>query len=225
MLNYLREKFRSRKKNLKFKRTYEKFKKFTMIPEPVYINNLVLAQRINDLDGCVVECGVWRGGMAGGLADILGDERFYYLFDSFQGLPKAQEIDGKSALDWQTDINGTMYFDNCYAPKEYAEEAMSISCAKKYTLGEGWFEETLPNFKSDTQIALLRLDADWYESTKTCLDNLFDLVKEGGLIILDDYYAWDGCSKALHDFLSKNSRSERIESFNGICFIIKKSYA
>jgi hypothetical protein len=76
MLNYLREKFRSRKKNLKFKRTYEKFKKFTMIPEPVYINNLVLAQRINDLDGCVVECGVWRGCMAGGLADIWAVERF-----------------------------------------------------------------------------------------------------------------------------------------------------
>ena len=224
MLNYLRGKFFKRKEYSKLKGIYEKFKKFTMISEQVYISNLILAQKINDLDGCIVECGVWRGGMAGGLADILGDERYYYLFDSFQGLPKAQEIDGKLALDWQSNVNGQMYYDNCSAPKEYAEEAMSISFAKKYILSKGWFEETLPNFKPDTQIALLRLDADWYESTKTCLDNLFDLVREGGLIILDDYYAWYGCSKALHDFLSKNSLSERIDSFNGICFIIKKSH-
>ncbi|NMF56643.1 TylF/MycF/NovP-related O-methyltransferase [Pseudanabaena yagii] len=223
MVNYLREIFCKYKENLKFKRIYKKFKKFTMIPESVYISNLVLAKKIIDLDGCVVECGVWRGGMIGGVADVLGDTRSYYLFDSFQGLPKAQEIDGQSALDWQNNINGAMYFDNCYAPKEYAEEAMSISCAKKYTFGEGWFEETLPDFRPDTPIALLRLDADWYKSTKICLDNLFDLVKEGGLIILDDYYTWDGCSKAIHDFLSEKSRSERIESFNKVCFIIKKS--
>jgi O-methyltransferase len=224
MLSYLRRKIHQKREYSKLQKIYEKFKEFTMISEQTYINNLMLAQRISDLDGCVVECGVWRGGMIGGIADLLGEERLYYLFDSFQGLPKAQEIDGKAALAWQSDVNSPGYYDNCSASEEYAHEAMAISRAKKYLLNKGWFEETLPNFSTDTGIALLRLDADWYESTQTCLDNLFNLVKEGGLIILDDYYAWDGCSKALHDFLSKQSRTERIDSFQGVCFVLKKSH-
>jgi len=194
-----------------------------MIPEQAYVNNLLLSERIIGLQGSIVECGVWRGGMIAGIADLLGESRHYYLFDSFEGLPEAKEIDGKSAIDWQSNINGEMYHDNCCAPEEYAQNAMKISLAKNYTLKKGWFEETLPNFNTSKKIALLRLDADWYSSTQLCLTFLFDLIVENGLIIIDDYYAWDGCSRAVHDYLSKNSRSERIESFNGICFIRKRS--
>jgi len=69
---------------------------------------------------------------------------------------------------------------------------------------------------------LLRLDSDWYESTKQCLENLFDLVVDGGLVIIDDYYVWDGCARAVHDFLSKRGSLCKLQqSRGGVSFIIK----
>ena len=61
-------------------------------------------------------------------------------------------------------------------------------------------------------IAVLRLDGDWYGSTMTCLEHLFDKVLPGGIVLMDDYYAWEGCSKAVHDFLSARSATEQIRS-------------
>ena len=58
-------------------------------------------------------------------------------------------------------------------------------------------------------------------STKTCLTNLFDRVAPGGIIILDDYFTWDGCSRALHDFLSERSAAERLRSLGDICYLQK----
>ena len=98
---------------------------------------------------------------------------------------------------------------------------MARAGAKNVALVEGWFENTLPQCRFDEPIALLRLDADWYESTMICLRNLFHRVAPGGLIIIDDYYAWDGCSRAVHDFLSSESAPERIESSSTVCFISK----
>jgi O-methyltransferase len=222
MLNRLKIKVSKQMKLWRLQKIYKKFEGFTMISEQVYISNLAIAERISHLDGCVVECGVWRGGMIAGIADILGSQRSYYLFDSFDGLPKAQEIDGQAAHLWQANVESPGYYDNCSAPEEFAKQAMTLSCAKDFTLNKGWFDSTVPNFQLKDKIVLLRLDADWYESTKICLDHLFDSVTAGGLIILDDYYAWDGCSRAIHDFLSLNSKTERINSYDGICFLEKK---
>jgi O-methyltransferase len=222
LMGYGIKKLIDQRKLSKLRKIYTKFKDFTMTPERTYIDTLLLAQRISNLDGCVVECGVWRGGMIAGIADLLGNDRNYYLFDSFQGLPEPQDIDGEAALKWQSNPNGEYYYENCYAPREYAQRAMEMSMADKFSLREGWFEETLPNFKLNQEIAFLRLDGDWYTSIYVCLENLFDLVVEEGIIVLDDYYAWDGCSRAVHDFLSKTSKIERIESYSGICLIKKK---
>jgi O-methyltransferase len=222
MFNRLRIKTSNQTKNWKMQRIYKKFEGFTMIPQQTYINNLSLAEKISQLEGCVVECGVWKGGMIAGMADILGPKRKYYLFDSFEGLPKAQEIDGKAATQWQENVQSPGYYNNCSASEEFARQAMTLSNAENFILKNGWFENTLPSFQLKDEIVLLRLDADWYDSTKICLDYLFDSVTAGGLIILDDYYAWDGCSKAIHDFLSLNSKTERINSYHGVCFLEKK---
>src|SRR5437879_4892585 len=85
----------------RFRKTFRKFRKFTMTPEDVYTGNLVLAQRVKAIPGAVVECGTWRGGMIAGIADVLGSKRRYFLFDSYEGLPPAKEIDGQAALAWQ----------------------------------------------------------------------------------------------------------------------------
>lgn len=59
-------------------------------------------------------------------------------------------------------------------------------------------------------IALLRLDGDWYSSTKVCVDHLFPLIEEGGTMVVDDYYAWDGCAKAINELLGACGHPYRI---------------
>ncbi|MEP6810360.1 MAG: TylF/MycF/NovP-related O-methyltransferase [Chthoniobacterales bacterium] len=193
-----------------------------MIPQEIYVDNLVLAERVAGLRGCVVECGVWRGGMSAGLATVLGPERDYFLFDSFEGLPPAKRIDGEAALKWQSDYASPAYFDNCTAPVSFARRAMELSGVTSFQLVEGWFDDTLVGFVPQEPIVLLRLDGDWYDSTMTCLEALFDYVIPDGLIVVDDYHIWDGCSRAVHDFLSRRSAVERIESLGNICFVKKR---
>lgn len=206
----------------KFRRIYHQFSQYTMVPKETFIANLELAERITNLDGCIVECGVWRGGSIAAICEVLGTPRPYILFDSFQGLPTATEIDGSAALEWQSNRDGEHYHENCTASIDSAETAMKIAGSVNFSIYPGWFEETLPNFNPPEPIALLRLDADWYESTMLCLESLFDKVRPRGIVIIDDYYVWDGCSRAVHDYLSRHSSPERIQSHRGVCFIEKR---
>jgi O-methyltransferase len=205
----------------RYRRIWKDFNRFTMIPTADYVNTLVLADETRAIPGCVVECGVWKGGMAAGLVSVLGTAREYFLFDSFEGLPAVKEIDGPAAIHWQSATDATGYFNNCAAPSEFAEKAMKLAGATKYQLVRGWFDDTLSAFDSNCPIAFLHLDADWYDSTITCLNKFFDQVSVGGLIVLDDYHVWDGCSRALHDFLSRRSAVERIRSLGNLCYLRK----
>jgi O-methyltransferase len=203
---------------------YDKYKTYTMISKQIFLANLKLCWIYKVIPGAIVECGVWRGGMIAAISEVLGDQKNYYLFDSFEGLPKARDIDGEAAKNWQADKTGCMYYNNCTAEISYAEQAMKLSGCNNYKLIKGWFVDTLPNYDFPEAIAILRLDADWYESTMQCLKSLYPKVIQGGLIILDDYYTWDGCSRALHDYLSINKMTERIYQIPGDCncYIIKK---
>lgn len=69
-------------------------------------------------------------------------------------------------------------------------------------------------------IALLRLDADWYESAKRVLDNLAGCVVSGGLIIVDDYYAYEGCARAVNEFAAERNLGIRQYWLGGICHIV-----
>ncbi|HEY4797855.1 MAG TPA: TylF/MycF/NovP-related O-methyltransferase, partial [Bacteroidia bacterium] len=82
---------------------------------------------------------------------------------------------------------------------------------------------SLPNFHCNERISILRLDGDWYDSTMDCLTNLYDEVQVGGVIIIDDYYTWDGCSRAVHDFLSKRNLVVKVkQNESGVCYIVKQ---
>ena len=196
-----------------------------MIPRHSYVENLTLAARVAHIPGCVVECGVWRGGMIAGVASILGPSRRYYLCDSFEGLPPVKPIDGAAAARWQQDTTSPHYHDNCTAGEEYAIQAMALAGIGSPTLVKGWFDQSLPSLRLEQPIALLRLDGDWYDSTMACLQSLYDQVSPGGLIIIDDYYTWDGCSRAVHDFLSRRSSEDRIHNYGTVCYIEKQSAA
>jgi O-methyltransferase len=200
---------------------YRKYRAFTMIPEPSYVRNLSLVKRFRQVPGSVVECGVWKGGMSAGMVDVAGAHRHYYLFDSFEGCPKAKEIDGQSAKRWQEDVNSPLYYNNSSADIAFSRDVMKRAGALNCSIIKGWFEETLPGFRAEGGIAILRLDGDWYDSTMICLDHLFPQVNEGGVIIIDDYFAFEGCGRALHDYLSRNQVARQIRQLdNDVCFIV-----
>ena len=204
-----------------FRALHQKYARYTMVMEDVFISNLRIVQACAAAPGSVVECGTWRGGMIAAIAEVLGPQRRYHLYDSFEGLPPAKDIDGPAALAWQADKTGPHYHDNCTATEESAREAMRLSGAKDVHIVKGWFDRTVPKFSDPEGIAILRIDGDWYDSTLVCLENLYDRVVFGGVVLIDDYYVWDGCSKAVHDFLSKRKSAARIQQGVGVAFIRK----
>jgi len=156
-------------------------------------------------DGALVECGVGRGGCVALMAFISKGKRPVWGFDSFEGLPDLTEQDegeGKKAVGWN--ISGPDGFGE-------AQKTLDRFCvsAESVKLVKGWFEETLPIYRSQlSPIAVLRLDGDWYTATRYCLESLYDAVATRGVVIVDDYHAFIGCRKAVDQF-----RAERgIES-------------
>jgi O-methyltransferase len=175
-----------------------------------------------DIKGVFVECGVWRGGCS--LAMLLAQryqwgrvQRPVYMLDGFEGLPPVTPRDGPLAAQWKNGSDPANYFDNCKASLEELKasvEAMGFG-SEDCTIVPGWFKDTVPLIAEELKsrnIALLRLDGDWYDSTLVCLEHFAPLVSEGGVVVLDDYYAWDGCTRAVHDYLSRYDLPYRIRS-------------
>jgi O-methyltransferase len=216
---------------LSFARHYGLWRRFrdaTMVPRKAYLANLSLAARCLAepamKDGAVVECGTWRGGMAAGLASIGGPERDYHFFDSFAGLPPAGAEDGALAQAAQRTRSAALWHDNNTASLDefLAVIAKAPVPPERIHVHKGWFADTLPRAQTGP-VAVLRLDGDWYESTLQCLDKFWDSVMPGGLVLIDDYYAWEGCAKAVHEFLARRKARETIrQSRSGqVCFIVK----
>lgn len=203
---------------------HREFQDFTMLHRRDYLANLALCGQFDiGPSGLIVECGTWKGGMIAGIAKLLGNKYEYKLFDSFEGLPAATSKDGDDAIRWQSDTESETYFNNCAAQIDFAKEAMSRAGIETAEYYKGWFEDTLPDLSLSMPISILRLDADWFESTLTILSSLYDKVRDGGLIIIDDYYTWDGCTKAVHQFFNDRELAERVRQYDRVAYIIKGS--
>jgi hypothetical protein len=162
--------------------------------------------------GAITECGVYKGGsmMAVALTLVrLGDtSRPLYLYDTFEGMvrPGAQDLDygGRPALEdflqHQIDEDRSSW---AAAGLDAVRAAMSStgypSAQIHYVRGK--VEETLPGTTPD-RIALLRLDTDWYESTRHELEHLFPKLVPGGVLIIDDYGHYQGCQQAVDEYLA-----------------------
>lgn len=171
--------------------------------------------------GAIVECGVWRGGTS--FAMLLAQREVagrvvcpVRMLDSFQGLPPAGARDGPLAHTWQAGESPDDPEANCRA-----EEAAVRAARDRFGFTEaeapihrGWFRDTVgplaERLGASGGIALLRLDGDWYDSTIECLEALLPVVQEEARVIIDDYYAWDGCARAVHDTLSRHDLAYRI---------------
>jgi O-methyltransferase len=162
------------------------------------------------IPGSIVECGVWRGGsmMAAALAllDASDTRRDLYLFDTFEGMsaPTAADvsIDGKAASTLLEAPRSTAADSAwCYAtlPDVQAGLASTGYPAERMHFVRGRVEDTLPG-RAPASIALLRLDTDWYESTRHELEHLYPRLAPAGVLIIDDYGHWDGCRKAVDEY-------------------------
>lgn len=181
-------------------------------PRTFYENMMIVDHFASHVKGTIVECGTWRGGMACAMMALAGVERNYHFFDSFEGLPNAAELDGESAIEYQRNTDSPQYHDNCRADfDEFCKLVYNQSVPKnQISVYKGWFEDTVSRYSGE-EISILRLDGDWYESTMTCLQTLFPLVGFGGVVIIDDYEAWDGCARAVHDYLASVGSRSRID--------------
>ncbi|MDX2407921.1 TylF/MycF/NovP-related O-methyltransferase [Streptomyces microflavus] len=181
---------------------------------PERLNAFILATRYiarHNIPGDIVECGVWRGGSmqacARTLLSVGETERELYLFDTYEGMtePTAEDLrrDGRPAqelLDAQgkdrpiwavaslDDVKAG--FDNVPYPKERVHYV------------QGRVEDTVPG-QAPEQISILRLDTDWYASTKHELEHLYSRLVSGGVLLIDDYGYWQGSRQAVDEFLDK----------------------
>ena len=168
----------------------------------------------NQIVGDFVECGVWRGGSMAAAARTLlagGDSsRQLWMYDTFDGMsePTDQDIDfmGQSAeaLLEQQDRDDTQSVW-CFSPLEQVKTAMADTGypLEKINFVQGKVENTLPARTPD-RISLLRLDTDWYESTRCELEYLFPKLVPGGVLIVDDYGHWEGCRRAVDEYFEEN---------------------
>jgi hypothetical protein len=125
-----------------------------------------------------------------------GGARTLWVFDTFDGLPAPSEND--------PDYDAALRFTGkCVGTLEQVQSLLDSLGLTEYILRPGLFKDTLRT--TDTgQIAVLHIDGDWYESTKTCLEALWERVSPGGIVQIDDYGTWEGCRKAVDEFLAQH---------------------
>lgn len=161
-----------------------------------------------DVPGDFMETGVWRGGASIFMRAILkayGDtKRKVWLADSFQGLPKPDPN------TYPADLGDDLWtFKELIVPLD----TVKANFASYGLLDEqvdflpGWFRDTLPTAPVG-RLAVLRLDGDMYESTIVALRSLYHKVSPGGFVIVDDYYCFETCKKAVDDFRAAEGIAE-----------------
>ena len=196
---------------------------FTMTSAP---RVLALCEAVRYLVGAgvpgdVVECGVWRGGSMMAIARTLlqsGDTaRHLHLFDTFQGMPAPTEKDVSFRGDTADHLLKTEERSDarsvwCIASLEEVRQNMESTGYPPAQLHyiKGRVEETIPA-KMPESIALLRLDTDWYESTRHELEHLYPRLVPGGVLVLDDYGHWQGARQAVDQYFERTGKKPLLQ--------------
>jgi O-methyltransferase len=195
---------------------YNKVSEYTMTsPERIYslIEAISYIEK-NKISGDIVECGVWKGGSMIAVTEALKScnsfSRELYLYDTFEGMSEPTEFDktyfGKDAASLlneneNKEINPVW----AYSTLETVQARMNTTGypENKIKYIKGKVEDTIPA-TIPSKIAVLRLDTDWYESTRHELIHLFPLLTMGGVLILDDYGYWQGARRAADEYFKEN---------------------
>jgi len=156
----------------------------------------------NEIAGDIAECGVWRGGniiIARTALDSVQDLRQYWAYDTFSGMTAPTAEDPPEAhANWK--FNPII---NCLSPRREVENNFRQyqMLDDRIRIVQGPVEQTLlVDANLPDTIALLRLDTDWYSSTRCELEQLYPRLVPGGILIIDDYGFWSGCRRAVDEF-------------------------
>lgn len=199
------------------KRVVERVRPYTMT-SPERLNALCHAARYvsaSGIKGDIVECGVWRGGSTLAVAEILhaiGDTgRTLWMYDTFEGMSAPTEHDrdtsgtsAQSLLRVEKKSHDSVIW--CCASLADVKENMQTTAYpfSQIKFIQGKVEETLRTSVPE-RISLLRLDTDWYESTRAEMEILFPRLVTGGVLIIDDYGHWQGARKAIDEYLAAHN--------------------
>jgi hypothetical protein len=171
-----------------------------------------------EIPGAFAECGVWLGGsvlaMILTLQELGVDDRDVYLFDTFTGMTRPTELDvsrfDDPALEaWDEGagkISGAWwapFFEPDVLNEDAVRRIVSSSGypAERLHFVAGAVEQTIPG-QAPAELALLRLDTDWYESTRHELVHLYPRLQSGGVLIVDDYGHWEGARRAVDEYFT-----------------------
>jgi hypothetical protein len=162
--------------------------------------------------GSFVECGVWRGGSMQAIALTLLDrgvrDRDLHLFDTFEGMPpptdEDRRLEGPPAREL---LESRPQTDNIWAIADLEDVRRGMAGTRypgeRIHYHPGRVQDTVPAHAPEP-IALLRLDTDWYASTKHELTHLYDRLAPGGVLIIDDYDYWEGSRQATDEFVAES---------------------
>lgn len=197
----------------------------SMIRDDRFAANILAVEHVleNNIDGDIVEVGVWKGGSVVSMLMTLiknnNKSKKIHLYDTFEGMTPHTEKDfdfeGKTA-------------DNLIKNDPFWLCISSLDEVKNNISKTGYPENLISYHKGDickanfipNKISFLRLDTDWYESTKCELEKFYDNVVSGGIIMVDDYGHWQGCKKAVDEFLSNKPNIQVVKiDYTGIYFI------
>jgi hypothetical protein len=176
--------------------------------------------RINNIPGDIVECGVWKGGNILGCIEYMNFykmDKEVWLYDTFNGMTGTTDVD----VD-MNGVSGELWKGLCNSPLLEVQSIMNQSSYNKdklhYIIGD--ISETLNNISNiPKSISLLRLDTDWYASTKKEMEILYPILSQNGVLIVDDYGHWKGAKKAIDEyFINQNINIENID-YTGIKII------
>jgi O-methyltransferase len=172
----------------------------------------------NKIPGDFVECGVWKGGSAMMIALVLKkyglSDRKIFLYDTFEGMTEPTEEDktvkGKKAdvmMKNEASDKESASSVWCYSPLDEVKKNIQATGypASQVSFIKGKVEDTL-SANLPGKIALLRLDTDWYVSTRTELELLYPLLEQKGIMIIDDFGHWEGAKKAVVEYFQKNGK-------------------
>jgi hypothetical protein len=168
-----------------------------------------------EISGAFAECGVWRGGSV--LAMILAlqqrgaEPRDIHLYDTFEGMTEPTEADGSALNEWLASRDGDgRAWPDMFGAHVFQEEGVRKTLlatgypAERLHFVRGPVEKTIPEHSPGT-LALLRLDTDWYESTRHELEHLYPLLEDAGVLIIDDYGHWDGARRAVDEYFAQRA--------------------
>lgn len=180
--------------------------------------------------GEIIETGCALGGSSIVIAKAKNQNRAFYIYDVFGMIPSPGEKDGEDVLERynaikqgkSVGINGEKYYGyqkNLFEQVKSNFQEFNIEVGENNIhLVKGLYQDTL---KVNYKVAFAHIDCDWYDSVMVCLKQIEPNLSKGGILVIDDYYFWSGCAKAVDDYFSDKRKEFKFERKNRL-HIIKK---